>query len=241
MSPVKKIEHQFVGVLEEFLSCDALRKLTHGELTVNHYKWILRQIFHHARENPQIQSLATTYFRGKHRGCVRQFYTHAVSEIGHDQLALNDLAVLGEDTSNIPFENPLPDTSALLAFAFYQIQFRNPIGYLGYLYFLEFTPTASGVAIISALENLGVPKEATSFLEDHTTIDVGHNKLMQGYLETLVTCEQDLESVLYAMQVTGRLYANMLDGAVAQATRNQDFGVNFSELNSSGRPAVLPA
>ncbi|MEM7705658.1 MAG: iron-containing redox enzyme family protein [Pseudomonadota bacterium] len=229
MTALQAIQQQFESALAEFSQCRAIKLLQSGDMTVDDYKWVLRQIFHHARENPQIQALATVYFRGEQREAVRGFLTHAVSEIGHDKLALNDLACLGEDVSGIPTENPLPATTALIALPFYQIYNLNPVGYLGYLYFLEFTPTSVGGAYMEALAAKGVPPEAMTFLKDHVTIDVGHNKLMEGYIEKLVNTEADLSAVSYAMQVTARLYANMLDGAVEQARKNIDFGRNTEE------------
>ncbi len=231
MNALPAIQQQFESALTEFSKCRTIQLLRGGDITVDDYKWVMRQIFHHARENPQIQALATVYFRGEQREAVRGFLTHAVSEIGHDKLALNDLARLGEDVSSIPTENALPATTALIGFPFYQIYNLNPVGYLGYLYFLEFTPTSVGGAYMAALTAKGVPAEAMTFLKDHVTIDVGHNKLMEGYVEKLVNTEADLEAVGYAMQVTARLYANMLDGAIEQARSGVDFGRNLEETH----------
>lgn len=231
MKALQAIQQQFDSALAEFSQCRAVQLLQSGAMTIDDYKWVLRQIFHHARENPQIQALATVYFRGEQRDAVRGFLTHAVSEIGHDKLALNDLARLGEDVSDIPTENPLPATTALIALPFYQIYNLNPVGYLGYLYFLEFTPTTVGGAYMEALAAKGVPEEAMTFLKDHCTIDVGHNKLMEGYVEKLVETDADLAAVSYAMQVTARLYANMLDSAVEQARNATDFGRNTEETH----------
>lgn len=217
MNPLSIIKTEFQDVLTDFNHSQPIHRIITGDVTVDHYKEILRQIFHHARENPQIQALATVYFRGHQRSMVKDFYRHATSEIGHDQLALNDLKVLGEDVSSIPYENPLPSTTALLGFAFYQIYNLNPIGYLGYLFFLEFTPTQNGKTYMELLSKIGVPHEAMSFLEDHTVIDVGHNKLMESYVAEMVKTESDLNSVIYAMRVTGKLYADMLQAAFSQA------------------------
>ena len=95
------------------------------------------------------------YFRGHEREMVKPFFRHATSEIGHDQLALNDMIALGEDVSDIPQGQPLPATTALLAYPFYQIGYHGHMGYLGYLYFLEFTPTTMGAGLLQALESIG--------------------------------------------------------------------------------------
>jgi pyrroloquinoline quinone (PQQ) biosynthesis protein C len=207
-----------------------MRALRDGRMTVEEYRSILRQIFHHTRENPQLQALATVYFRGRQRDLVRSFYAHAASEIGHDQLALNDFVTLGGDGSMVPYENPLPATTALLAYGFYQIYNLNPIGYLGYLLFLEFTPTQAGGAMMQQLARNGVPPNAMTFLKDHTEIDVGHNRLMEKYIGGLVKSERDLDCIDYAMKTTGHLYAGMLAQAMDDARQNVDRGWNWEEL-----------
>src|SRR5687768_11329678 len=172
----------FQAVQSTFLQSCALSRVAHGNIGLSHYASYLRQVFHHTRENPQIQALATVYFRGHQRAAIKRFFKHASSEIGHDQLALDDLRALGENGDDLPMQNPLPETAALIAFPFYQIHNLNPVGYLGYLYFLEFLPTGSGGALMGALEGVGVPREAMSFLHDHSTIDIGHNKMMEDYV-----------------------------------------------------------
>ena len=162
-----KLQLEFRKVLAEFEGSPAMRRLASGAMTAAHYKSYLRQTYHYTRDNPQIQALATVYFRGADRTSVRMFYKHASSEIGHDEMALNDLKALGENPGAIRGENPLPETVALNAFVFYQIYNRNPVGYLGYLFFLEFLPTASGAAYMAMLEHAGVPREAMSFLLEH--------------------------------------------------------------------------
>lgn len=231
MNYMERIKSEFRNVFADFNNSRPIKRIASGEVTVEHYKWLMRQIFHNVRENPQIQALATVYFRGYQRSMVKKFYNHASSEIGHDQLALNDLKVLGEDVSLIPYENPLPATTALIGFAFYQIYNLAPLGYLGYLFFLEFTPTENGQIYMEMLSQIGVPKEAMTFLEDHTTIDVGHNKLMESYVSELVTSEDELNSIIYAMKVTGKLYSDMIQGAFDQVDNPKDWGMSSVELS----------
>jgi hypothetical protein len=212
-----RVRSHFDIALAAFQASPGMKRLLDGQLGVEHYKSYLRQVFHHTRENPQIQACATVYFRGAQRGMIRKFYAHASSEIGHDQLALNDLKALGEDVSAIPLETPLPSTTALISFPYYQIQHLNAVGYLGYLFFLEFTPTSQGAGYMEVLRSAGVPDAALTFLRDHSTIDVGHNRLMESYAAELIQSEADLESVLYALDVTSKLYGRMFADACDQA------------------------
>ena len=207
----------FQETIARFNDCDGMRRFWRGELERLHYAHLMREVFHHSRENPQIQAAATAYFRGAQRDAVKPFLRHATSEIGHDQLALNDARSIGLDVSDAAEQFPLPATSALVAFAYYQIYHRDVVGYLGYLYFLEFMPTGFGAEYMQRLAEMDVPPEAMTFLQDHSTIDVGHNKLMNGYISQLVTTEEALQAVCYAMRVTGHLYSGMVTEAFKDA------------------------
>lgn len=228
------INNEFAVAMSRFAASPALRTLAEGRITLAHYKVVLREIYHYAKEDPQIQALATVYFRGDDRESVKMFLKHAIAEIGHDRMALADLEVLGEDTSLIPLTNPLPATMALTAFPFYQIQFANPIGYLGYLYFLEHMPTAAGAVYATALAAAGVPETAMGFLQEHMTVDVAHNKLMEEYLVRLVRTEADLAAVAYALHVTAELYAAMLASAIERADAPLATAVRYEEAYRVG-------
>jgi pyrroloquinoline quinone (PQQ) biosynthesis protein C len=229
MDKLATIKAEFANVLSVFEASPAMQRILSGDMTINHYKSYLRQTYHYTKDNPQIQALATVYFHGSDREFVRMFYKHAISEIGHDELALNDLQLLGENIDRVRIENPLPATVALNAFVFYQIYNRNPIGYLGYLFFLEFLPTSSGAGYMQLLEKAGVPKTAMTFLLEHTNVDIYHNRLMEKYLEGLVMTEADMQAVIYTMRGTGQLYADMLQSAFLQAEQHIDWGVDSLE------------
>ncbi|MBS0367479.1 MAG: iron-containing redox enzyme family protein [Proteobacteria bacterium] len=229
MSYQAEIQEAFLKAMNDFSNSRAMRLMRAGDITIEHYKSLLREIFHYAREDPQLQAQATVYFRGSDRECVKMFFKHATSEIGHDAMALDDLRTLGVDISSIPTSNPLPATTALTAFPFYQIQYRQAVGYLGYLYFLEHMPTQQGATYAQVLGSIGVPREAMTFLLEHTSVDIAHNKLMSVYIEKLVRTRADADEVIYAMRVTGQLYAEMIYAAFTRVDHSVDFGVNHCE------------
>jgi Iron-containing redox enzyme len=220
---------------QKFLKSEVIGHLMSGAIGVPHYAQLMRQIFHQARENPQLQALATVRFRGARRDAVGIFYRHAASEIGHDELALADYAACGGNPTPVRTENPHPATSGVTGFAFHQIYNQNPVGYLGYLFFLEFLPTSVGGGMIERLRSAGVPSNAFKFLEDHVTVDVGHNKAMEKYCEILIRDEDDMSSVKYALQATSYLYTKMIEAAVDSVDDMQEYGQGSEE-----KKAVLP-
>ncbi len=224
-----QVNAAFVDVMHTFNNSPAIAFLRSDAFKADHYRSALREFFHYTRENPQLQTLATVYFRGTDRQLIKMFVGHARSEIGHDHMALDDLKVLGGDASEIPTENPLPATTALTAFGFFQIQHRNAIGYLGYIYFLEYMPTQHGATYAEALLKANVPKESLSFLQEHIAVDVGHNQMMERYLAHLLHSQEDVDAVIYAMRVTGELYANMLWSAIQRVENPVTFGRAWHE------------
>ncbi|MEM1229373.1 MAG: iron-containing redox enzyme family protein [Pseudomonadota bacterium] len=228
--PGAAMHETFTEVIADFNDCEGMQRLWRGDLDRGHYAALMREVFHHTRENPQLQALATVFFRGEQRSMVKPFLRHAISEVGHDQLALNDAQSCGLDVSSVPSSQPLPATTALLAYPFYQIYNNNAVGYLGYLYFLEAMPTAFGERYMMTLAAMGVDRTAMSFLQDHTTIDVGHTKAMQGYIQQLITSEAELTIARYAMKVTGELYSNMVTAAFASADDADGYGANPEEI-----------
>lgn len=232
---VRALAACFAGVAAEFGNSEAMRFVGSGAFGIAHYKEYLRQVFHYVRENPQLLATAAGYLRGKDRAVVDRFLKHALEEAGHEQWALQDLAALGEETASIPFENPLPETLALNAFAYYQITHRNPVAHLGYLYFLEFLPTSTGASYLSTLQRIGVPKTATKFLRGHVAVDVHHNRLMQVYADELIHDAADLAAVQFGMRATGRLYASLMRAAIDAAESSVSRGVSWLEVNRGGR------
>ncbi|MFK8017996.1 MAG: iron-containing redox enzyme family protein [Gammaproteobacteria bacterium] len=240
MTVFSDIKTCFDDSLARFEKGRAISTLLAGQATAEQYCAILRQIYFQARENPQIQAFATAYFRGDQRNSVRRFLQHATAEIGHDQLALNDLKALGQDVSALPTMNPASATIALTSFAYFQATHLNPVGYLGYLFFLEFMPTSAGEQYCAELGKSGVPQEAMSFLLEHAHVDVAHNRLMEKYITTLVQTQADIDSVKYAIRVTGDLYGRMLEQAMFADETVAYWGA-ASEEQAQLAPAVATA
>lgn len=201
-------------LLKTIKSSTMLSRLETGDLDICHYKGYLQETYHHAGFNPQIQVFASCFFNKDKRKITSQFFTHAKQEIGHDLLALNDLTKLGEDKNKVINSNPLPSTVALNAYPIYQILFKDPLSYLGYLIHLEFMPTLNGDKYINTLKSLGIPENALSFLAEHSEVDLLHNEMMKGYIEELVTTDKDAETVVQAAKDTAVLHEKMLTDAI---------------------------
>ncbi|MCX6607727.1 MAG: hypothetical protein NTV52_29655 [Acidobacteria bacterium] len=69
----ERLKQEFAAVSAEFNESPAMKRFASGQMGVSHYKEILKQVYFHTRENPQIQALASVHFRGSDRDLVRMF------------------------------------------------------------------------------------------------------------------------------------------------------------------------
>jgi pyrroloquinoline quinone (PQQ) biosynthesis protein C len=203
----------------ELFQGEFFRNLAAGTLTLAHYKILLREIYYNTRENPQSFALMAGHLKGSKRDLSPKIFRHCLAEYGHHNMALDDLRNLGEDVAEIPHRRPLPSTEAMIAFAVYQIQHSNPIGYLGYVYHLEMLPAGSGEVFLASLHSMGVPENAMGFIEEHAKADVTHTKWLEGYLGECIETDEDLEAVIHVAQGTARLHALMFQG-IMDAEKN---------------------
>jgi len=220
MKYLDRIDAELRSVLDDFDSTSPMRRLLEADIDLDHYKSFLRQNFHQLRQRPLLMALAVARLQTS-REAVKLLHKRAVEEVGHDLLVLNDLRALGEDPTEVPDQSPLAETTAVLAFAHYQIQQLNPVGFVGNLYFMDFAPLYSSARNADALKRIGVPAEAMSAVEDHTVVGPVHARAMKTFVSDLVEEESDVESVVYGMKTTATLYANMIQAAFDEVDRSR--------------------
>jgi hypothetical protein len=213
MSTIDRLRADFAVVADRFHANPACARLRRGPITRAEYASLLASVARLAREGQQVQAYATAFFRGGQRASVSDFVRHALSELGHDGLAAADVARLGYRVDDLFRQPARPATVALTAFAYYTIDHHDPIGYLGYLFFLESLPKAFAAEYLAALDRAGIPDDARTFLVDHVRGDDGADERLERYVGALVGGEGAYRAVRYAMEVTGALYARMVEEA----------------------------
>jgi len=195
-------------------------RLASGRLEIKHYKAYLRETYHNAAQNPRSMALFMAHVDTGLRPLEAKFMRHTAMEMGHDELALDDLRTLGEDAEAVRSGRPLPTTEALAGFIVFQIQHRNPFAYLGYLYHLEALPVRMGDGAIGSLAAMGVPAEALSFLREHAEADPVHSRWNREYLDGFVRSGNDLDALLYGMRGSCELHGVMFQGILDDCARS---------------------
>lgn len=217
MDKVAVLEREWFGAFEKLAQAKWFRMLAEGKLELKHYAGFLRETYHNVAQNPKNMALFLAHLGGSNRTLEAKFLKHTAMEIGHDELALNDLAALGGDPEAVRNGRPLPTTEALSAFIVFQIQHRNPSAYLGYLYHLEALPTHMGDSLSGSISSMGIPEAASSFLREHTDADPVHLKWNLEYMRGFLRNDEDLEAALYGMRGTCELHGVMLQGILDHA------------------------
>lgn len=212
MDRMKLIETEWNSCYERLARGEFFRKLTTGALEVRHYKGFLRESFHNTRQNPDTMAMFAAHFKSGNPGLKAKFLKHTAMELGHDELALDDLRALGEDAEAVRSGRPMIATEAMTGFIMLQIQHRNPLAFLGYSYHLESIPVRMSVAAMGALGRLGIPANAVSFLKEHIEADPVHLKWNREYVEGFVRTQADLDAVIYGMRGTCELHGMMFQG-----------------------------
>jgi pyrroloquinoline quinone (PQQ) biosynthesis protein C len=195
--------------------------LENGTFTAEHYAMLLRELYHNTHENPEGLALMTGHLKGEQRRLNKRFFRHSLVESGHDEMAADDLKTLGYDFEPLKRERPLVTTEAFSAFPIFQVQRRNPISYLAYLYHLEQIASTRGILVVKHCLSIGVPQSAMSFMLEHTDADPGHTLWNEEYIEALVRTDEDLDAYRYGLRGSVRLHALMLQGIMEAVDGNE--------------------
>lgn len=214
----ERLESELRSIVEEFDAKPPLKRLHGGDITLDHYKSFLRQNYYPLRERPVQLALTAARLRAG-REVTKLLHRRAVEEIGHELLALKDFEALGGDPSEVTAQEPLAETTALIAYTHYQITHLNPVGFLGCLAFGDYTPISAPEKYHEAMKRIGLPDEASNLFEDRKLLGPRHAVVIEAYVEELVEAERDVEAVIFGMRTTAALFANMLGAAFDEVDR----------------------
>jgi pyrroloquinoline quinone (PQQ) biosynthesis protein C len=228
----ERLKQDWLGSLEDFFGSDPLLKLSAGKMSIETYKNFLAQTYLLIREHPQLVAGFTRHMKGRERKLVRKFLHHSLEEIGHENMAKNDLRELGVDVRGLEGLRPLPSTTALIGFIDRLMQFENPIAFIGYLFHFEMLPELSGNMLSDMLTDMGVPTKAQNYIKKHIEIDAEHSEEMPEYIEAFVKSEQDYELVRYAAMGAAKLHEMMIQECDQLTNSHFTSEFNWHELQT---------
>ncbi len=108
---------------------------------------------------------------------------HSKEETGHDEWAMDDLAVMGVAREEVLQRMPSPHMAALVGSQYYWIHHFHPVAYLSYIAVIEGPPSVDFLE--HTIQRTGLPREAfrTQFL--HAQIDPHHVQELDALIDGL--------------------------------------------------------
>jgi Iron-containing redox enzyme len=114
---------------------------------------------------------------------------HVDEERGHDDVLLDDLAVLGLRREEVLARLPSPAVARLVGAQYYWLVHHHPVAFLGFVGVMEgYPPPAELVELL--IERTEYPREAFRTFAEHGELDPGHRDHLDRTLDALPLSEE---------------------------------------------------
>jgi len=132
-------------------------------------------------------------------GLHRYLKEHVKEELGHDDLLLDDLELLGVKRATVLSRMPSPSVASLVGAQYYWIHHHHPIAFLGFVALMEGHPPTSAL-IETLISATGYPRAAFQTLAEHGELDPGHCERLDRTIDALsLTAEHEAIMGISAM------------------------------------------
>ncbi|MGQ7248482.1 TenA family transcriptional regulator [Halomonas sp. V046] len=199
-----------------------IRRALAGELDLSEYRAFLAQAYHHVRHTLSLlmacgAQLSAPEFVFR-EGLRRAIAEYIDEEKGHEHWILDDLEALGVAREAASRRLPLHATEMMVAYAYDAIARRHPLCMFGMVLVLEGTSThAATQAGIAIRDSLELDDGAFHYLFSHGELDVSHMAFFAKLMNT-IDCPREQAHIVHAARAFYRLYAEVLDAALADAS-----------------------
>lgn len=194
-----------------------VRAINEGRATQAMYAIYMIETYHYTSHNSRNQVLV-----GIRPDCSTIYtkfcYEHAAEEVGHEKMALHDVASLGlpalkEEGAYLP--EPLLDTECLISYLYWISITGNPLQRLGYSYWAESCYSHINPILEKLRDSLQLKASQLTFFIAHSDIDAEHFEGVKDIIRRTCKNEQDLTAISRVMenslQLTGRMLEAVYD------------------------------
>jgi pyrroloquinoline quinone (PQQ) biosynthesis protein C len=208
-------------VLEGIMSVEAVKNVLGGRLDPAVYIAYLTNVFHYAQHSATVIAMAGARAVQRHPELARYLLHHADEELGHEQWALDDLAVLGVPAQTVRASRPVPACAAMIGYEYYVAGHANPVALFGWLYTLEAMGDDLGSRIAQAIgpQLDGAEGRGVKFLSGHGVADHDHTADLTRMISTHITDPADRSDVHHVADVVGELYVSLFQQIGAGVAR----------------------
>lgn len=188
-----------------------------GRIDLDQYVAFLAQAWHHVRHTAPLLMACGSRLPDRLGWLRAAVADYIEEEIGHDDWILADLAACGADVDAVCRSRPAPATDVMVAYAYHQIDRRNPVGLFGMVHVLEGTSAAIATTAADSMRTaLGLPAAAFTYLTSHGSLDQQHVRTFEDLMNRLDDAD-DRGAVVDCARTFYRLYADVFRFLPARA------------------------
>lgn len=197
------------GARESLLAIPQLVRGAQGDISRDTYVAFLGQAYHHVKHTVPLLMACGSRLPMEKEWLREAIAEYIEEETGHQEWILNDIRACGADPEAVRHGMPQPETELMVAYAYDTINRGNPVGFFGMVLVLEGTSIQLATRAAGAIAtNLGLPKEAFSYLSSHGSLDIGHMEFFESLMNR-VEDENDRRAVIHMANMMYRLYGDV--------------------------------
>jgi pyrroloquinoline quinone (PQQ) biosynthesis protein C len=172
----------------------------------------LLESYHYVKHNAQHQAMVVWRSDVRERLYMKKMLRHAIEEVDHDQLALNDLVKLGIDRAAAERSTPLAQTAALTGYLYYEVTRGNPYGRLGYSLWAEGANHLIHEVVSEIKKKLHITEDRDlTFFVAHAALDERHHAEASEAIDRFVRTAEDREAVRRVAFTSFEIFLGLLE------------------------------
>lgn len=192
----------------------------------------LSQVAHLTRHTSAHQAMVGTRLHEISIPYMKFCYEHALEEVGHEFMALNDLKKLGVEVKTVDdLPAPMAATENLTAFLYYAATQAHPATRLGFSYWAEKCYPFIQTLATSTKDALGLSDSQMTFFVSHSEIDDKHADDVEKIIQIVCESQADWEAVERGMVQSLDLAVKIFE-EIFQIAKNDGEETAYVELLS---------
>jgi len=194
---------------QSLFSVPVIQDALKGEIVLPQYIAFLTQAYHHVRHTVPLLMACGSRLDGKHEWLRTAIAEYIEEELGHEEWVLSDIAACGGDADKVRHSKPHASTEMMVAYAYHQIDRRNPVGFFGMVHVLEGTSTSLATNAAATIQlALDLPQDAFTYLNSHGSLDLEHVEFFATLMNRLDD-EDDKQAVIHCAGMIYKLYGDI--------------------------------
>jgi pyrroloquinoline quinone (PQQ) biosynthesis protein C len=223
MTNLDRLDAALSASIEQLKDSAFYQQVTQGKNTRALYIRYLQYAYHYVRMTSSFTPLAAQRMNPKFMAVRKWILEHSSEEIGHENMALLDLAQLGFDKESTQSSKAPVGVIAWTSFFHYKVTVDNPFCAFGVLYFLEGMARQLAPDILKPIMgSLGAEeKGAIRFFKEHGDLDQDHMAEQTEILGRTELSAADEDAIVDTIVQAAQIKRFMLDQLVKDVEEKQ--------------------